>query len=651
MKLVKISARGFKGPDFQYDLTEITVLFGRNFRGKSRVMDAIRLALLGYLPELGKRNQDTFGLATGPDMEICAVFDNGLAIRRRWSLIGNSVKLDQDVPDEIKAMGGLAVMLNAEEYFGLSDTARVNYVFANCWVSSSLGADDVIKRVEKLLLKEFPGEQKASVDRFVKKISEKQDDKSYPDCRAFLEEQIMSVADILKSEKAAGVRAEKAIQQITDQRLRDDPSLSLEALTEQRGRLERQLAELNEKKGRFIGSFTQMKSDAQRREAINRELGYGDKTKLQLSDLREKLRLMDQHIAAEARVEHGEIQESSEMKSLLSSNLDTAQRRSRECREAVKEYEKQLSQLDGATECPYCGSTGDGWKTLKAAELVQAVERAKGGIEEYENAQDAAKIEIDAAITRHNRLLDRQKAQTQLDRARIDLVGEISRLEPLIARLDTLAEELTRLMVDDPKLNETVSALQTEINITNEGIRGVDAEIKVANGRAFELKRLADAQKERDDAKVDAKVADTAAKELKVIQGEIVAEAFAPMLARANSFFAGVLSSPLAYSVEQGGEIGTWRDGLWIGHRTFSGTEKALTYAAIQASLAMNSPFRLMLLDELGRLDIDSMRGLVAAVHNTLGDGLIDQFVGIDAGRGEFYQAEASSYFTVVEVK
>ena len=109
---------------------------------------------------------------------------------------------------------------------------------------------------------------------------------------------------------------------------------------------------------------------------------------------------------------------------------------------------------------------------------------------------------------------------------------------------------------------------------------------------------------------------------------KMVEDAFRPLLTVANSFFGAILKSPLAYN---DGEIGTWREGVWVGHRTFSGTEKALCYSAIQMALAASSPVRVMIVDELGRLDAGNAEKLLLAVGHAIKTNRIDQFIGIDA--------------------
>ena len=83
----------------------------------------------------------------------------------------------------------------------------------------------------------------------------------------------------------------------------------------------------------------------------------------------------------------------------------------------------------------------------------------------------------------------------------------------------------------------------------------------------------------------------------------------------------------------------------WIPHRTFSGTEQAIAFAALQAALGATAPIKLVVMDELGRLDFDNKCKLMRNVLNALNDGTIDQFVGVDTDA----EAAIGEGFTLIE--
>lgn len=110
-------------------------------------------------------------------------------------------------------------------------------------------------------------------------------------------------------------------------------------------------------------------------------------------------------------------------------------------------------------------------------------------------------------------------------------------------------------------------------------------------------------------------------------QGEMVATAFKEILEVANKVVKDILKSELCY---RDGEIGMMQGTQFVSHKTFSGTEAALAYAAMSVSLAVQSPLKLVLIDELGRLDASNKLRLVARLRELLNQGVIDQCVLVD---------------------
>jgi len=80
---MKLSLCGFKAVDREVELSKLNLIWAPNGEGKSAIPDAIRTVVLGYLPELGKRLQDTARLISGQGFEITLVLDDGRVITRR----------------------------------------------------------------------------------------------------------------------------------------------------------------------------------------------------------------------------------------------------------------------------------------------------------------------------------------------------------------------------------------------------------------------------------------------------------------------------------------------------------------------------------------------------------------------------------------
>jgi hypothetical protein len=125
---------------------------------------------------------------------------------------------------------------------------------------------------------------------------------------------------------------------------------------------------------------------------------------------------------------------------------------------------------------------------------------------------------------------------------------------------------------------------------------------------------------------------------LRTLMKDVVETAFTSVLAYARHFTDGILNSPLEYIEELGRRVSaadramgcTAPIGSWISHESFSGTEEAIAYAAFSVAIAMKSPFRLVVIDELGRLEQVTKDKLMVRMAELVKAGKIDQFIGVD---------------------
>ncbi len=644
MKLKSISARNFKGQSFDEPLSPLTVLVGQNFAGKTARTDAIRLLLLGHLPELGLTARATFGLSSGKDMEVAGVFDNGLTIRRRFYLKGDTVKVEEEIPQAIADCGQLAVMLDSESYFALSDRKRVEYVFDHCQMGEGFTEEIVLVRLGETLRDGKASQEQAEkmLQRLAPEIG------IAKSVQLFVENSIVVLTEAGKEAKAYADRMDKTVQGLAGLRLTDPTQgADLATLDARHSIITREIGELHERKSARSADYTAMITARGRRESIKGELAKVEAHRTRRANLALSLITLNTQLA--------EIPDSSvTMETLLKlaqSNQAAVNEARREYKERFKarlEAEYQLTNIAQQTACPYCGAKGEGWKALKTAELNTAIEQASARCTELERAGKLAADALTLAQADIDRLKETDRKADALEHEQRTTEREIAQLDTILARVSPLEEELAKLVPESSELVTAVELIQTELNVKNADLRTIDTARRAVMGRANDLQRLAQAEEERDKAKSEVEVAALVLKKLREIQGEMVEAAFKPLLNDANRFFAHVLPSHLAY---RDGEIGTWRGGVWVGHRTFSGVEKLLTYAAIQAALAVKSPVRIMILDEMLRAQGEVFDQIIAGVRESLEIGRLDGFVGIIPGAFENYRHLAGMGCDLVEIK
>ena len=142
MRPTSLAIRGLKcWTDRTLEFGRLTAIQGPNGSGKTAIIQAIRLALLGYDPETGRQLDKTRKLIA-PDAdhataEIGLSFDNGFGIRRRFGaktstqvLPARGETTGRDCQRRIdEETGGLVVSLDLATFFDLSDEKRRAWLF------------------------------------------------------------------------------------------------------------------------------------------------------------------------------------------------------------------------------------------------------------------------------------------------------------------------------------------------------------------------------------------------------------------------------------------------------------------------------------------------------------------------------------------
>ena len=623
MKLSTLTATNFKGLNFTLDLKDINFLVGSNFAGKTARADAIRFLLLGYLPELGKTNTATFGLASGRDMEVSGKFDDGTAIVRRLYLQGDLVKAQNIVPKAFEECGPLAVMLNAETYFALSDRERVNYVFANVQLPDTYTQEGICNQIAATLATAGPSPTALNIGTSLRatKSATPQD---------FVEQALAWLTVEAKSAKDHAARMEKTTQGVAGLKAQETgPSIKAMAEIEaERNTITTKITALQQTIADHRAAANQVQAANTRRQQLERATKELPNLRNQSMLLTERLEqatrthaampaadpvAIEKLIAEQRQLEQEKAVDGAELKRTIAT---------------INQNKNELNEIDGKTICPFCGASGDGWKTLRTSEINSVISAMmdKGTALNHSVAGKTARLQtihdlLMAAKTDMHRF---ETTKSERDRLQTEMKDLQNKLIVLVAA----SEELAALPTTSQAAVDALREFEAELTAANSYLALCDAQRKASIQREQDKKRMAEAEEQRDQAKADLATFVTAGKRLREIQGEMVTAAFTPLLATANSFFGTVLKTPIAYNQ---GEIGTWRSGIWVSHRTFSGTEKALTYAAIQAALASKSPVRIMMIDELGRLDTANLTNIEMAAASAIEAGLIDQFLGIDA--------------------
>ena len=640
MKLTKISIRNLKGRTGTLDLLAINFLVGANWIGKTTWLDAIRLVLIGYLPERGKLPRATFGLSSGRDMEVSAETDTGLRIRRRWFLKGDSVKTEEDLPPELFESNGdvLLVMMDAAEYFAKSARGRTDYVAAHVSGETELTNAEILAQVA-----EAAGMTTERKNPLIKAILAFTGTKAEELMRGelsaqeWIEAAIAGAAEHEKSSKDYAVVMEKAAQGLSALRAQDAQTVNPETLDQKRFLVVAEINRLQNEKATHMAAFDVDKANRKRRDELAQQLSgkpaaVANKDRLALSLDAKEHELASIQLPDKEATERAIEAERTELVT-VASFIEQIRQVSGE----IVKNESDLLGITAKTTCPYCGASGEGWKTLKTVEINAALKEGREKlavlIDQRGQAQARA-ANLSARISNaKGAVVEADKLAKEVAALRADLNEANRALETIALREKELAEVPTG---DTASLAGKISETQVAIDAKNADLAAIDEQRKALMGRLAELKRLADAETARDEARKDQQAAKKAAEKLREIQAKIVEDLFQPLLSTANSLFGCMLKTPIAYNPANA-ELGTWRDGVWVDHKALSGVEQLLTYSAIQAALASKSPYRLIVLDEMLRAHGPVFKQVVALCKEAVRSGRIDGFIGTIPGEAKDY--------------
>lgn len=144
--MTNIAATNFKGRGFKNELAPITVFVGENFAGKSSRMEAMTLAIAGYLPGIEKRPSSIHErLASDSNMNITAAFDGGQIVVREYEKDKEgSVKCKTVFRGLPKGWAVEPVLVDADEFLGLSEKERVKFLFNHIQVQGDVPTPDTL---------------------------------------------------------------------------------------------------------------------------------------------------------------------------------------------------------------------------------------------------------------------------------------------------------------------------------------------------------------------------------------------------------------------------------------------------------------------------------------------------------------------------
>lgn len=597
-----VNLGNFRGRTTLFELGRTTLIAGDNFTGKTTIADAIRLALSGYLPGVGKTGGDLFNALAGNPDEPGEVFaevtmDNGRSASLKLTKsVKGSVSTEGAPPVDMALAGPL---LDVRAFFTMKAADRVAAIFQASGVAS-IDTEGVEKALWEITAN--PAKVRDAEVRRLIELAKTEFGKAAP--QVAVSTLLDKIGVQLKEAKAKAKVLSGAFAGM---------KLPATMPTEPKG-----MEELEAKRTALLeiqGRITEMK---------RRESGL-ENLKATLAEAEKNLEAAKEVLAKATKP--GEPPKPPELLEAYTNARPQLAQLSGELDELTTEeasLREQLKSLEGVTVCPTCGAQRDLSKVTEGLRsrltgITEAVKKQTDALAAAEapfEGIETVAASYEVAIEEHGNAV----------KAFEDIVANADSLASMVAKLK---EELARSRGASPDEIAKLEACVSELP-------AVEAErqklqVQAEDWRAYQ-KVIADREKAETDMLAEdcrVTVLDGAQKAVNKLLKTAAEEAFGEVLKLSHAFTEGLLQSPLEF---RNGELGRrGNDGGWITHESFSGTEQLLAYAGFAVALARTAPFKLVVLDEMGRLAPDRRAAVAKRMVELTKAGTVDQVLMIDA--------------------
>lgn len=651
MHITKITASNFKGRQISQLLFPLTQITGPNFSGKSAHLDALRLALIGHIPEIGKKNDATFELSSGSRMVVRAEISDGTIIEREFWRDGESIKSAGPEKSLCPAL------MDAAEYFSLTDTQRLDYIAARMELSAGAKASDILTDLSAKL-KDFP---KEVAERIESECGAKFAGYAVSEAITKLTEKggVMPALYTRCNAKAKDTIGHVRTLSLLKSREEECSAETLDTLGAEFTRINTELGTAQNRQGELAGQAMRVNNQHMRRAELKeivdtpapapKELPEAPKMgEKEMAVYQKEIALLAAELAklpvADAEIGH-----------LLTASMQKLGQLA-QVRDGLDgqlgELNAEIEAVGASTCCPTCQSKPKDLKKRLTASLV--IDR---------DEVQAKYLEAERVLTEHKRecgLLERRSEEGRtaeikradlLEQKRInfnqsmtvkqdmeDHASQVQRIEQQNAsaktlhkqQIDTAWSELSAMDAQEPVDEQALTGVASTVARLKLELGSIMNQREAAVALQQDLKRAAEAAEEHTTAKAYVEAITVAGKFLKERQAESIAKLFTTLLVKANRYVEGILRAPLAF---HDGEIGMFEaNGSFTTHRTMSGCERALVFLSNAAALSESSSGpRIAIMDQLsGDLDRDNRALFMNRLREAVTAGWIDQAILID---------------------
>ena len=684
MKIIsRIQAIGFKKTNFVHDLKPVQIITGENASGKTAVLNALQVGLLGFVPSLGKQPKATISLAPASvtAMEVCLEFSDGTSTGRNFKRTATGAT--------VKETGATSNVSESQVDFGSFLSAKPterHQILSSLMgdVDTTVIAGELTRKVAEMGLGSFKFALTAGdgnpITTLVERVGEqgkfvKQSvDQARKTLATLVAVEVPPMPDAAKLATAKGehetaIRKHGAAQQAS------------EALAARQGREKFVGPEMAEPDAATVDAAGKREPDIRSElTGLRAKLTEVSQTVFQTFRVTDDLRKRTEAVSTEppdCEEPTDDQMAKTEMKSNeLDETIGNLESDIALLKAEANQFAQSVLTIEKNGKCPCCGSEGDHLQlaldTLKGkldilnGELVELDAKRKTAMGEHL----AISNRITSMVANHTAWEGYRKAMDTLPTAeegaaavaawnkatneKTAVEKSISELEAEQSDCQRITEEAAawnrfRLATSNQPTEAECLAANTALNAAitaRDEAKAVLELLSLAqdtyNRAVADQQRISDITKEADTNEATAKNLAELKKWLQAKEREATAKAMAPVLAISGVFLKDVVDGTLAIREHQ---LGIERDGQFLALEVLSGMETAAVAAACQAMMAAKSDIRIVMVDELGRMRDRQAKQFLANCQEAVATGVVDQVILVDP-HGSRYPTEL-----VTEVK
>lgn len=620
-----IIAENFKGSSFKEHLSPVTQFYGPNFAGKSSRVEALTLALVGYLPGIPKTGAAIHrALASSAAMRVEAVPFSGPSFIRSYEASGKNGSVKTNQTDAVIE----PVAIDASAYLSLSGPERIKFLFARAALPgefqiASLRAT-IAANLKNIKLEANTADTEAAIEAMIAILDAEATRGGEP--QAFIENLADAISEAKKTAVANEQRQEKTLQglaQNTDLEAVDqDAEATMLAVQERLNAAKVALGELAAAGKGIRARCDKLIKAAEVASKITDPVEAANALE-RLSQEKQKLFTLTQTRPVSSEV----------ARSAARKEMDAA---ARACAASDQELRRVRAELETTRATKVCTKCGQSVVKLKegliaalekqVADLTLAAAPLHEALESATRAMSTAEADYNRQLQAVNEWMEKSSQFRQLSQQHAELQDALAGYEAAKAAMAERTQAEQELEVTRAKYTEQQGVVA---ELEKAYAAAVQDSKRLIAQRANEQTRAA-VRNELTRARAEVAITKQATSLLAELQVKLVNAAIEPLVQAANELCAPILRSPIVW---QDGDIGMISPitGRFVSHASFSGTERALAYAAISVALAAATrTMRIVILDEMGRLDKDNRRLLVQTLCNLYEAKRIDQAILID---------------------